>query len=169
MWCSGLPYTVVHLWSSALDPAPVCEGDRWYRSMRYSSSPRSLRASVTCLWQRDTRTWLTCLFKIVHDLLSLLSWFLRSKVVRFQPVNSQTLENVDNALEMHIAEVADNLHALFGFQIDVEIEPGPSVHPFPTSLKLLVRGSISFVSSIMLPTFDFCVIGFGIIFYVTKA
>jgi hypothetical protein len=136
--------------------------------MRYIARPRSLRASAVCVWRQDSRAWLTCLFKIVHDLLSLLSWFLRPKVVGFQPMCGQAFENVDDALEMHVAEVADKLCTLLCFQINVKIEPGPSVHPFPTFLKLFVRGSISFVSSIILPTFDFCVVGFRIIVYVTK-
>lgn len=63
-------------------------------------------------------------------MLSLLAWPLRPKVVRFQPMYSQALEDIDDAPEMHIAEVADKLCTVLGLQINTEIKPGPSIHPF---------------------------------------
>jgi hypothetical protein len=81
----------------------------------------------------------------------------------------QAFEDVDDTLEMHVAEVADKSCTFLGFQVNVEIEPGPPVNPFSTSLKLFVCRSISLVSSIVLPTFHFCLVGLRFIVYVTKA
>ena len=82
---------------------------------------------------------------------------------------SQALENIYDALEMHVAEVPDELCTLLVFQIDAKVELGPSVHSFSTTLELFVCRSVCLISSIVLPTFRFCLVRFGAIVYVTKA